>query len=156
MTRRVWVVEVRWPNHGWEPWAVDTERKEAMAYARQRRRATPMAEHRVVEYVPREEGWERSAQVADERARYWSAWSDCSGQRIGCEDVARALRERGEPDGLASVYAALETAEARLAEAREVLTRVQWLGARGCPDCARRPSEGHAPECRLAAVLGDS
>lgn len=39
-------------------------------------------------------GWENAALVADEQATYWSSWSDCSGQRIGCDGLARLLRER--------------------------------------------------------------
>jgi len=60
-----------------------------------------------------------------------------------------------------------EAAEARLAEARKVLRSVEWHGSRWvgsetCPECSRErmsypkdPPAGHAPDCRLRAVLGD-
>ena len=46
-------------------------------------------------------------------------------------------------------------AEAKLAEARDVLAAVQWSGRETptCPYCWRKGMEGHARNCKLAIVL---
>jgi len=42
---------------------------------------------------------------------------------------------------------------AELDEAREVLSDVQWGSRNCCLECGRHLCQGHAPDCRLAAVL---
>ena len=41
----------------------------------------------------------------------------------------------------------------QLDEARGVLSDVQWGSRNCCPECGRHLYQGHAPNCRLAAVL---
>jgi hypothetical protein len=84
---------------------------------------------------------------------------DCLGHHFAHVELISA-------DDLARLRTELESARAALAEAREVLQRVEWRGptdgefkhhiAHSCPYCgAPNALVGrHAPECRLAAVLG--
>lgn len=77
--------------------------------------------------------------------------------------LAEALASRNAwADACAKAEVALEEHEMaeqdKLAEACAVLRLVEWAevrsGMKHCPQCIRRPDQGHAPDCRLAKQLG--
>lgn len=73
------------------------------------------------------------------------------GCMFGCQ-TARAIEAEAERDALRT---RAEEAERKLAEAREVLRIYEWGGLGGCSMCLHDIDEGHAPDCRLAKVLGE-
>jgi len=72
---------------------------------------------------------------------------------------ARLLELSAMQELMWDAEARAEAAEARLAEAREVLRSVEWASCETCCDCCPFCGcfvhKGHAPDCRLRAVLGD-
>lgn len=49
---------------------------------------------------------------------------------------------------------------AELRRAQALLRQIQWsdhpISVGECPECFERSDQGHAPDCELAAVLGDT
>ena len=66
---------------------------------------------------------------------------------------------KGAANKLRSCLAAeVRRLRAELAEARAALRGIEWLKELTgifCPDCANTKEQGHAPDCNLAAALGE-
>ena len=89
-----------------------------------------------------------AATLADRRAEQYLAERNAA-QREAGETVRKLRAERDE-------------ARAELAQAREVLIRMEWdswgydpygEGRAHCPCCGCTKDEGHAPDCGLSAAL---
>ena len=85
--------------------------------------------------------------------RVWGDVEVCRGCYEGARHSLQVDHEKARAD----------QAEAALAEARAVLREVEWavettvVGGQpdlACPSCGRNRLQGHAPDCRLAKVLG--
>lgn len=105
------------------------------------------------------EHWRERAEDAE--AKLEAIYAAARGSRYSPEThhaLAQA-RHDGWMAGKREEQEAALIAEARLAEAREVLRSVEWAGhdvRYRCPSCeATSQRTGHAPACRLRAVLGD-
>jgi len=115
-------------------------------------------------YAEPDEDWRTRAEEAERDRDRWRTQAETWDRYQSAERRADAAEDRAEG------------AERKLAEAREVLRSAQWSSVvwsgetawMACPSCERidpsrtrgmpeslRPLVGHAPDCRLANVLGE-